>query len=234
MYNNLVDVDDTTASGGAAVQLTVPTINQPQQTSAGLKPIFEDEKTKQHTSPTGGPGSYQGGRRLSIPFSEQRRKSSYGVYSRVVMCSVDASEHSRDAFNWYLANIWKMDDLIVICYCPEPPSMPSFTFKSGFSLPTEKWKEIIDEANDRTRKLEEDYEQTCVEKKLRYKIRGESFKPVGEGICKIAEDENANLIVIGSRGLGTFKRALMGSVSEYVVRNSRIPVLVVPQIGSRN
>jgi hypothetical protein len=36
----------------------------------------------------------------------------------------------------------------------------------GLSLPTEKWKEILDEANSRTRQLEETYEQACVEKKV--------------------------------------------------------------------
>jgi len=38
---------------------------------------------------------------------------------------------------------------------------------AGLSLPSEKWKEILDEANQKTRKLEEDYEQTCVERKVK-------------------------------------------------------------------
>jgi len=37
------------------------------------------------------------------------------------------------------------------------------------------------------------------------------------------------MIVIGSRGLSALKRAMIGSVSEYVVRNSALPCVVVHQ-----
>jgi nucleotide-binding universal stress UspA family protein len=42
-----------------------------------------------------------------------------------------------------------------------------------------------------------------------------------------AERLGAGLIVMGSRGLGPLKRALMGSVSDSVVRHAHCPVLVV-------
>ena len=47
------------------------------------------------------------------------------------------------------------------------------------------------------------------------------------GILAMGEDVGAGLIVMGSRGLGGFRRALMGSVSESVVRHAHCPVLVV-------
>jgi len=46
-------------------------------------------------------------------------------------------------------------------------------------------------------------------------------------IVQAAEDIGAGLIVIGSRGLGGVRRALMGSVSDSVVRHAHCPVLVV-------
>jgi nucleotide-binding universal stress UspA family protein len=46
-------------------------------------------------------------------------------------------------------------------------------------------------------------------------------------IVKVAEDISAGLIVMGSRGLGGVRRALMGSVSDSVVRHAHCPVLVV-------
>jgi nucleotide-binding universal stress UspA family protein len=46
-------------------------------------------------------------------------------------------------------------------------------------------------------------------------------------IVDLAEDIGAGLIVMGSRGLGGIRRALMGSVSDSVVRNAHCPVLVV-------
>ena len=46
-------------------------------------------------------------------------------------------------------------------------------------------------------------------------------------ILRIAEETGADLVVVGSRGLGPLKRALMGSVSESVVRHAHCSVLVV-------
>jgi nucleotide-binding universal stress UspA family protein len=46
-------------------------------------------------------------------------------------------------------------------------------------------------------------------------------------IVDLAEEIGAGLIVIGSRGLGGVRRALMGSVSDSVVRHAHCPVMVV-------
>ena len=48
-------------------------------------------------------------------------------------------------------------------------------------------------------------------------------------ILALAEELGAGLIVMGSRGLGGVRRALMGSVSDSVVRHAHCPVLVVRQ-----
>lgn len=46
-------------------------------------------------------------------------------------------------------------------------------------------------------------------------------------ILRLAETLDVGLIVIGSRGLGAVSRALMGSVSDSVVRHAHCPVFVV-------
>jgi nucleotide-binding universal stress UspA family protein len=51
--------------------------------------------------------------------------------------------------------------------------------------------------------------------------------PAAEKIADLAERLGAGLIVLGSRGLGTVKRLLLGSVSEGVVRLAPCPVLVM-------
>jgi nucleotide-binding universal stress UspA family protein len=56
--------------------------------------------------------------------------------------------------------------------------------------------------------------------------------PIGERhraqqIVRVAEEIGAGLIVMGSRGRGGVRRALMGSVSDSVVRHAHCPVLVV-------
>ena len=48
----------------------------------------------------------------------------------------------------------------------------------------------------------------------------------GEQILKAAED--ADLIVVGSRGAGGFKKLLMGSVSIHVTHHADCPVVVIP------
>lgn len=49
----------------------------------------------------------------------------------------------------------------------------------------------------------------------------------GEAIVDAAASEDVDLIVIGSRGRGGVGRAVIGSVSDHVVRNAGCPVLVV-------
>ena len=46
-------------------------------------------------------------------------------------------------------------------------------------------------------------------------------------ITDFADEIKADLIVIGSRGLGLVKGVLLGSVSQYVVEHAPCPVLVV-------
>jgi nucleotide-binding universal stress UspA family protein len=50
----------------------------------------------------------------------------------------------------------------------------------------------------------------------------------GEVIMKFVKEENANLIIIGSRGMGIIRRTVLGSVSDYVVHHANTPVIVVP------
>ena len=51
-------------------------------------------------------------------------------------------------------------------------------------------------------------------------------EPVAE-IVSLAEELDAGLIVMGSRGRGGIRRALIGSVSDSVVRHAHCPVMVM-------
>ena len=61
-------------------------------------------------------------------------------------------------------------------------------------------------------------------------VAKESFSDTGSPavvILDFAESNDIDLIVMGSRGLGVVKGVLLGSVSQYVVEQSKCPVLVV-------
>ncbi len=50
---------------------------------------------------------------------------------------------------------------------------------------------------------------------------------VAEEVVGLAEELEVDLIVVGTRGRSAIRRALMGSVSDSVVRHARCPVVVV-------
>ena len=49
----------------------------------------------------------------------------------------------------------------------------------------------------------------------------------GPVICRVAADQGADVVVVGSRGRGAIKRALLGSVSSHVANNAPCPVMIV-------
>jgi len=49
----------------------------------------------------------------------------------------------------------------------------------------------------------------------------------GQALCALAAEVSAAAIVMGTRGRGGLKRAFLGSVSDYVVRNAPCPVVVI-------
>jgi len=57
---------------------------------------------------------------------------------------------------------------------------------------------------------------------------------VDHEILTLAEEIGAGLIVLGSRGHGGIRRALMGSVSDAVVRHAHCPVLVVRELSEKS
>jgi nucleotide-binding universal stress UspA family protein len=52
-------------------------------------------------------------------------------------------------------------------------------------------------------------------------------------IVKMASDEEADLIVMGSRGHGGFTELLIGSVAHHVTHHARTPVVIVPPSAVR-
>ncbi|MFM7797093.1 MAG: universal stress protein, partial [Candidatus Nitrosotenuis sp.] len=49
----------------------------------------------------------------------------------------------------------------------------------------------------------------------------------GFSIVNFAKDKNFDIIIIGARGVGALKEIFLGSVSNYVLHKTSLPVLVV-------
>ena len=57
--------------------------------------------------------------------------------------------------------------------------------------------------------------------------------PPGYEIPRIAEREDADLIVVATHGQSGWRSALFGSVAEQVVRHAGCPVLTIPEPGEK-
>jgi len=51
---------------------------------------------------------------------------------------------------------------------------------------------------------------------------------IASALFDIAEEHDADLVVVGRRGMGRIRSAVLGSVSDAAIRDGRLPVLVVP------
>jgi nucleotide-binding universal stress UspA family protein len=87
------------------------------------------------------------------------------------------------------------------------------------------YEQIVEESKERLRK------QLLRVKAAGGTVAGSHLRmgQVALEIVALAEELGAGLIMMGCRGLGGVRRALMGSVSESVVRHAHCPVLVVRQ-----
>jgi len=148
--------------------------------------------------------------------------------SRNVLIAVDASENAKIAFSYYLEQIYRPNDVVIVCHVPELADLPSFSFKAGISLPVDEWTKALQEQSVKVKQIEDSYEQLLSPKKIQYKMHSVAAKSPGQGIITVSELEKADLVVIGTRGLDRLRRTLLGSVSDYVVRHSKVPVLVCP------
>jgi nucleotide-binding universal stress UspA family protein len=55
----------------------------------------------------------------------------------------------------------------------------------------------------------------------------------GEAIVDIAKAEEVSMVVMGTRGLGTVRRTILGSVSDFVLHHAHCPVVVCSHDRSR-
>ncbi|PAA60947.1 hypothetical protein BOX15_Mlig026441g1 [Macrostomum lignano] len=148
---------------------------------------------------------------------------------RRVLIALDGSPLSEHAFQWYLANVRREGDLVIAAHILEPPSLPSFSLKKGFSVPADDWREIILANGRAAKQMEEDLLLRAANLKLKLDFIAESHKRPGEALVDIAWRSGCHLVIMATRGLSDVRRAFLGSVSEHVMRHSNLPVCIVPK-----
>ncbi|XP_076468781.1 universal stress protein YxiE-like isoform X2 [Babylonia areolata] len=117
----------------------------------------------------------------------------------------------------YCEHMHREGDTVVLIHVPENYD---FTMASPGVV-----EQLLKELEQRVDILEKKYKEKLQNKRIPGKFRTGGGKP-GEVIVNIAREEQAAFIVTGTRGLGKFRRTIMGSVSDYIVHHSPVPVLV--------
>eukprot|EP00163_Fabomonas_tropica_P012396 TRINITY_DN23681_c0_g1_i1.p2 TRINITY_DN23681_c0_g1~~TRINITY_DN23681_c0_g1_i1.p2 ORF type:complete len:153 (-),score=55.66 TRINITY_DN23681_c0_g1_i1:317-775(-) len=146
--------------------------------------------------------------------------------TRKVLIPVDPSNESEKAFDWAFDNVIRENDKVIILHV-YPAGIPGY---SGLMAATghvdlEFVTKVEREAQAAAEALAVKYVKRAHKKgyEAEYIVTSGSSKDV---ICDTVQERNVNLVVMGSRGLGKIKKALLGSVSDFVVRHAECPVIV--------
>uniref|UniRef100_A0ACD5YMV2 Uncharacterized protein n=1 Tax=Avena sativa TaxID=4498 RepID=A0ACD5YMV2_AVESA len=153
---------------------------------------------------------------------------------RRVMVAVDEGDESARALRWCLANFAARGDTIVLLYVRAPPptySVLDATGPVGYMFAGEATAAVEGYSRQVADAVVEKAKNLCaLHGKEKGETKVEAKVSVGDArtvICDMVDKLGADVLVMGSHGYGLFKRALLGSVSDYCVRNANCPVLIV-------
>jgi len=132
------------------------------------------------------------------------------IFPTKILLATDGSEEAELALLTAVDLANRTDSELHVVHVGEPG--PEITLNPAFAINRELWEETLREI--------EEAGGTVAEAHL--KVGGRPDRQ----IVRLAEEINAGLIAMGSRGLGGISRALVGSVSDSVVRHAHCPVLV--------
>src|SRR5690625_4106699 len=139
-------------------------------------------------------------------------------YSKIVV-AVDGSDDSDKAFHKAVAMANRHDATLVLTHVVDTRT---------YATIAEYDKVIVDRAKEFDQEILDKYEQIAKDANIEdLKILKEEGRPKSVITREIAADEDADLIIVGEKGLNAVERYLIGSVSESIIRNAKCDVLVV-------
>lgn len=140
-----------------------------------------------------------------------------------VICAVDFSDGSREALRWALALARLERTELLVLYVVDP--LLAQAALTGYSTNLVK-----EEAEP---ELQAFIAATVGEMRSAPDIRPRVVVgQVAERILELAEQQNADLIVMGTQGLGGVQKLILGSTTERVLRRTRTAVLAIPPADS--
>jgi len=144
-----------------------------------------------------------------------------------ILVAVDGSDNSERAFGVALKIAQQAQaELLILSVLPGITTLG--TMASRVPLPQSTYDEFFRSAEKDSRDLVAREASTA--RWLGVKVTEEvirSTETIVQAIVDFAAEKKINLIIVGTRGLGGFKRMLMGSVSTGIVTHAHCSVLVV-------
>lgn len=137
---------------------------------------------------------------------------------RTIVVGADGSDGSARAVTWACDLAAELGARVVLVHTFEPLA------HLGDTPPPYDFASLEQQARSL---LEEEWSRPAVEAGVAHIAIVRHGSPA-EVIIDTAESEDADLIVVGTRGLGTFAGIALGSTSTKVAHLSRRPVVVVP------
>ena len=142
-----------------------------------------------------------------------------------MLAATDGSPHATAAIRTGLATVRPRARLLVITVIPAPDmSLVMGSGIAGGTMSPEEQQRLVDDDRAAAAGILADAVAAIGVPEAETEIR--EGDP-GRQICQAALDIGAGVIVLGTRGRGGVARFVLGSVSDYVVRNAPCPVLAV-------
>jgi nucleotide-binding universal stress UspA family protein len=137
-----------------------------------------------------------------------------------ILVPTDFSDHAYYALKVASQIAKKNGGEIILLHMLELPHQAGDAIGSGHDLP-----EIMLFKNSAINKLEDLMDDDCLDGLKVSEIV--QFELAFDGILKVSQKNDIDLVVMGSHGASGFKEMFIGSNAEKVVRNSDVPVLII-------